>query len=70
MNHNIQGATAYSDSFFPFPDGPEELIKAGVKVIFASSGSIKDSEVIAVCQKAEVTLVMLPDAEARGFCWH
>lgn len=70
MAHNTDGAVAYSDSFFPFPDGPAELAKAGVKVIFASSGSVKDKEVIATCQDAVVTLVMLPDAEVRGFFGH
>lgn len=70
MVHPMEGAVAYSDSFFPFPDGPEELAKAGLKVIFASSGSVKDKEVIAACQGAVVTLVMLPDTECRGFFGH
>ncbi|HLB41002.1 MAG TPA: hypothetical protein VJJ83_04380, partial [Candidatus Babeliales bacterium] len=34
--HEIQGALAYSDSFFPFPDGPMILAKAGVKGILAT----------------------------------
>lgn len=70
MAHPTDRAVAYSDSFFPFPDGPAELAKAGVKVIFASSGSVNDKEVIATCQDAAVTLVMLPDTEVRGFFGH
>lgn len=35
--HSLEGAVAYSDSFFPFPDGVEVLINAGVKTIFATS---------------------------------
>ena len=68
--HDTRGATAYSDSFFPFPDGPEVLIEAGIRTIFASSGSVKDDEVIAVCKKAGVTLVMMPDKDCRGFARH
>lgn len=68
--HDIRGAVAYSDSFFPFPDGPAALIEAGVRVIFASSGSVRDDEVIAVCKAAGVTLVMMPDKDCRGFYGH
>lgn len=68
--HNTTGATAYSDSFFPFPDGPMVLAEAGVKTIFTSSGSIRDQEVIAACLEKGVTLVMCPDAICRGFAFH
>ncbi len=68
--HDTRGATAYSDSFFPFPDGPTVLIEAGIRTIFASSGSVKDAEVVAVCKAAGVTLVMMPDKDCRGFYGH
>jgi phosphoribosylaminoimidazolecarboxamide formyltransferase/IMP cyclohydrolase len=68
--HNPHGAIAISDSFFPFSDGPEKLIKAGVKVIFATTGSVKDDEVKKVITEAGVTLLRLPDAIARGFFGH
>jgi phosphoribosylaminoimidazolecarboxamide formyltransferase/IMP cyclohydrolase len=68
--HEINGATAYSDSFFPFTDGPQTLIDAGVKTIFATSGSVRDEEVKKLCLEKEVTLIMLPDKEARGFFGH
>ncbi len=67
---DLTGACAYSDSFFPFPDGPQALIDRGIKAIFATTGSVKDPEVIALCRENGVTFVSLPDAEARGFYMH
>ncbi len=66
----LAGAVAYSDSFFPFPDGVQELVDAGVTAIFTSSGSVNDHMTIEVCEKAEVSLVMVPDSICRGFAWH
>lgn len=68
--HDVAGAFAYSDSFFPFTDGPEVLANAGVKKIFATSGSIRDKEVLAAMQKLGVQFITLPDTEARGFAKH
>ena len=68
--HGVGGAVAYSDSFFPFPDGPQTLIDAGVSAIFTSSGSVKDNETIDVCLKNHVALYMVPDAVGRGFFGH
>ncbi|MGC9599391.1 MAG: hypothetical protein ABSE18_03340 [Minisyncoccia bacterium] len=68
--HEVAGAVAASDSFFPFPDGPEVLAKAGIKAILATSGSVKDSDVKAMCAKYGVPLIMVPDAAARGFYQH
>ncbi|TAK05079.1 hypothetical protein EPO33_03775 [Patescibacteria group bacterium] len=68
--HDVRGAVAYSDSFFPFIDGPEKLIAAGVRTIFATSGARKDTDVQATCKAAGVTLVMIPDKDGRGFFGH
>lgn len=51
----VTGAVAASDAFFPFADGPQILIDAGVKAIVAPGGSIRDEEVIAAAQAAGVT---------------
>jgi phosphoribosylaminoimidazolecarboxamide formyltransferase/IMP cyclohydrolase len=67
---DLLGAVAYSDSFFPFPDAPEVLIKRGIKVIFATSGSVNDQKIIDLCKEKEVKLILLPDSEARGFYQH
>lgn len=50
------GSVAASDAFFPFADGPEVLIAAGVKAIVEPGGSVRDEEVIAAAEKAGVTL--------------
>ena len=72
-NHGVllPHAVAYSDSFFPFKDGPKVLVDAaGIKVIFATSGSVRDEEVQAFCRDRGVLLLQLPDKEARGFSRH
>jgi phosphoribosylaminoimidazolecarboxamide formyltransferase / IMP cyclohydrolase len=50
-----KGSVAASDAFFPFADGPQILIDAGVRAIVAPGGSIRDEEVIAAAQAAGVT---------------
>ncbi|RYP82760.1 bifunctional phosphoribosylaminoimidazolecarboxamide formyltransferase/IMP cyclohydrolase [Nocardioides guangzhouensis] len=50
------GSVAASDAFFPFADGPQILLDAGVAAIVAPGGSIRDDEVIAACNAAGVTL--------------
>jgi phosphoribosylaminoimidazolecarboxamide formyltransferase/IMP cyclohydrolase len=66
----LEGAVAYSDSFFPFPDGPELLAKAGIKAILSSSGSVGDDAVIQALTSAGVSLALIPDKLARGFYMH
>lgn len=50
-----KGAIAVSDAFFPFPDGPQILIDAGVKTIVHPGGSKRDDETVALCDKHGVT---------------
>jgi len=64
------GGVAYGDSFFPEPDGLEVLAKAGVKLIFASSGSVNDAVVREAAAKHGVALYTLPDKVCRGFFGH
>lgn len=51
-----QGAVAASDAFFPFSDGPQILIDAGVAAIVQPGGSVRDEETIAAAQAAGVTM--------------
>jgi phosphoribosylaminoimidazolecarboxamide formyltransferase/IMP cyclohydrolase len=51
-----RGAVAASDAFFPFPDGLQVLIDAGVCAVVQPGGSIRDEEAIAVAQAAGVTM--------------
>jgi phosphoribosylaminoimidazolecarboxamide formyltransferase/IMP cyclohydrolase len=52
------GSVLASDAFFPFPDGPEAAAKAGVTAIIQPGGSVKDADVIAMCDKYNVAMVM------------
>jgi phosphoribosylaminoimidazolecarboxamide formyltransferase / IMP cyclohydrolase len=54
----VHGAVAASDAFFPFPDGLETLVAAGVTAIVHPGGSVRDDEVTAAAAKAGVTLYL------------
>ena len=53
-----QGAVAASDAFFPFADGLQVLIDAGVRAVVQPGGSIRDQEVIDAAQAAGVTMYL------------
>ena len=50
----IKNCVAASDAFFPFTDGIETLIRAGVKIIIQPGGSIRDQEIINTADKARL----------------
>ena len=50
------GSVAASDAFFPFADGLEVLLEAGVRAVVQPGGSIRDDEVIAAATAAGVTM--------------
>jgi phosphoribosylaminoimidazolecarboxamide formyltransferase / IMP cyclohydrolase len=50
------GAVAASDAYFPFPDGLQVLIEAGVRAVVQPGGSVRDAEVIAAAETAGVPL--------------
>jgi phosphoribosylaminoimidazolecarboxamide formyltransferase/IMP cyclohydrolase len=52
----VRGAVAASDAFFPFPDGLEVLLDAGIRLIVSPGGSVRDEEVLAVAQAAGATM--------------
>lgn len=51
------GAVMASDAFFPFADGVEAAIQAGVTAVIQPGGSIRDSEVIEAADKAGIAMV-------------
>ncbi len=57
-SHRTRGAVAASDAFFPFPDGLETLVAAGVKAIVQPGGSLRDDAVIQAAAQAGVTLYL------------
>lgn len=52
-----QGAVAASDAFFPFADGLQVLIEAGVTAVIQPGGSIRDAEVIAAADAAGIAML-------------
>ncbi|WP_238421239.1 bifunctional phosphoribosylaminoimidazolecarboxamide formyltransferase/IMP cyclohydrolase [Gordonia sp. 'Campus'] len=52
------GSVGASDAFFPFPDGLQVLLSAGVKAVAQPGGSIRDNEVVEAAEEAGVTLYL------------
>lgn len=52
----VVGSVAASDAFFPFADGLQVLLDAGVKAVVQPGGSVRDDEVIAAAAAAGVTM--------------
>jgi phosphoribosylaminoimidazolecarboxamide formyltransferase/IMP cyclohydrolase len=50
------GAVAASDAFFPFADGLQVLVDAGVRAVVAPGGSMRDAEVVEAARGAGVTM--------------
>jgi phosphoribosylaminoimidazolecarboxamide formyltransferase/IMP cyclohydrolase len=50
-----RGGIAVSDAFFPFPDGPDLLIRAGVTTIVHPGGSKRDQDTFDLCERHAVT---------------
>ena len=53
-----KGAVLASDAFFPFPDGPEAALQAGVTAIIQPGGSKKDDESIAIADQYGAAMVL------------
>jgi phosphoribosylaminoimidazolecarboxamide formyltransferase/IMP cyclohydrolase len=54
---DLQGAALASDAFFPFPDGPQAAIDAGVSGIIQPGGSKRDHEVAEAADAAGICMV-------------
>jgi phosphoribosylaminoimidazolecarboxamide formyltransferase/IMP cyclohydrolase len=54
---DLQGATLASDAFFPFADGPQLAIDAGISAIIQPGGSIRDHEVVEAADAAGISMV-------------
>jgi phosphoribosylaminoimidazolecarboxamide formyltransferase/IMP cyclohydrolase len=53
----LKGTVAASDAFFPFPDGVEEIAKAGATAIIQPGGSQRDAEVIAAADRLGLAML-------------
>lgn len=63
--HDVTGAVAASDAFFPFPDSLERLVEAGVRAVVTPNGSKKDKEVMETARQLGITLVFVPERHFR-----
>ena len=54
---SLAGAVLASDAYFPFADGPQLALEAGVRAIIQPGGSIRDAEVIAAADAAGAAMV-------------
>jgi phosphoribosylaminoimidazolecarboxamide formyltransferase/IMP cyclohydrolase len=52
------GSVAASDAFFPFEDGPQILLDAGIAAIVQPGGSVRDEVTVKACQDAGVTMYL------------
>jgi phosphoribosylaminoimidazolecarboxamide formyltransferase/IMP cyclohydrolase len=55
--HDLEGAALASDAFFPFPDGPQVALDAGVHSLIQPGGSKRDAEVVAAVNEAGAAMV-------------
>jgi phosphoribosylaminoimidazolecarboxamide formyltransferase/IMP cyclohydrolase len=53
----LKGTVAASDAFFPFPDGVEEIAKAGATAIIQPGGSVRDQEVIDAADRLGLAMI-------------
>jgi phosphoribosylaminoimidazolecarboxamide formyltransferase/IMP cyclohydrolase len=53
----LQGTVAASDAFFPFPDGVEEIARAGATAVIQPGGSMRDAEVIQAADRLGLAMV-------------
>jgi len=53
----LKGTVAASDAFFPFPDGVEEIAKAGATAIIQPGGSVRDQEVVEAADRLGLAMI-------------
>jgi phosphoribosylaminoimidazolecarboxamide formyltransferase / IMP cyclohydrolase len=56
--HDVAGGVLASDAFFPFPDGPQAALAAGVTAIIQPGGAKRDDEVTAAVRDAGAVMVL------------
>jgi phosphoribosylaminoimidazolecarboxamide formyltransferase/IMP cyclohydrolase len=63
--HETAGAVMGSDAFFPFRDGVDQAVDAGVKAIVQPGGSIRDSDVISAADEHGVAMIFTGQRQFR-----
>jgi len=57
LGHDVEGAVLASDAFFPFADGPQLALEAGIAAIIQPGGSKRDDEVVEAVSAASAAMV-------------
>lgn len=57
FGHNLTGAVAASDAYFPFADGLIEIASNGITAVIQPGGSVRDDEVIAAANEKNISMV-------------
>jgi phosphoribosylaminoimidazolecarboxamide formyltransferase/IMP cyclohydrolase len=65
LGHDTRGTVLASDAFFPFADGPQLALRAGVSVIVQPGGSRRDEEVKAAIEEGGAALVIAANRHFR-----
>jgi phosphoribosylaminoimidazolecarboxamide formyltransferase/IMP cyclohydrolase len=60
-----KGSVAASDAFFPFPDGPQLLLDAGVTALIHPGGSVKDQQTLDVVNKCGASMILTGERHFR-----
>jgi phosphoribosylaminoimidazolecarboxamide formyltransferase/IMP cyclohydrolase len=63
--HDTAGSVMGSDAYFPFRDGIDQAVEAGVRAIVQPGGSIRDAEVIAAADEHDVAMVFTGQRQFR-----
>jgi len=57
FGHDLKGAVVASDGFFPFRDSIDFAAKHGISSVIQPGGSIRDEEIIRVCNEHYISMV-------------
>lgn len=57
FGHDLNGAVAASDAFFPFADGLLEIVSNGIKAVIQPGGSVRDEEVIKAADEKNISMI-------------
>jgi phosphoribosylaminoimidazolecarboxamide formyltransferase/IMP cyclohydrolase len=57
LGHSLEGAVLASDAFFPFADGPQLALDAGIVALVQPGGSKRDAEVIAAAESVGAAMI-------------
>ena len=60
----------YTNSFFPYEDGPQKLFDAGIRVMFGTRAGMRVKKIRKFVEDHGMIFVTVPDEEGRGFFGH